>query len=244
MVGLLSRLGLVGLSFWGLLSCAVDTSAETRDRPTPSPSSSIAPSPSPAKSIAPTPTAQSCRTFIKDKNPPTNLRSSPEVKPGNIVGTLTNGTTLTVAAQQNSWLQVSAPQAGWVAVSTTAISCVPPGGSTRTGFRILIPQLGDRAINGDRLSADLLARYSLQADGVFAEALSSVLVRWAQKNPSFLVAVLDGQPDNIRRRSLGLVDYGLNPQARQQFTSWVSKLPPESLTRQVWESQGYRPQKQ
>ena len=217
-------LSAVSLGCWGLMSCAVHTAAEVRDRPAPSP---VAAPSVPATSGA------GCRTYIQDKNPPTNVRSEPEVRPGNIIGTLKNGTTLTVVGQQNSWLRLGTPQRGWVAISTTAVSCVPPGGRTSDAFKT-IPQWGDRAIEGDRLAADLLARYSLQADGAIAEALSTALARWAQKNPKFLVTVLDGQPAEVRRRSVSLLEFGLDAPAKQQFGNRVSQEPPTSATRQLW----------
>lgn len=60
---------------------------------------------------------------IADPEPPLNVRSSPEVKEGNIVGQLNNNTFVSVADEQNGWLRISSPVAGWVAKNRTENSC-------------------------------------------------------------------------------------------------------------------------
>jgi len=72
--------------------------------------------------------SQSCITLVSDSNPPLNVRSSPIVASNNVVGQLTNGTRLTVAVEQDEWLQVNAPIAGWVYKPLTLTSCPSSNG--------------------------------------------------------------------------------------------------------------------
>ena len=66
-----------------------------------------------------------CPTIVTDPNPPLNVRSSPVVAPGNIVGSLKNGVELTVINESQSWLQVSAPIRGWIYEPLTVTVCNP-----------------------------------------------------------------------------------------------------------------------
>jgi hypothetical protein len=43
------------------------------------------------------------------------VRDSPEVKPDNKIGSLENGTTLTIIAKKHGWVQITSPIKGWVA---------------------------------------------------------------------------------------------------------------------------------
>lgn len=66
--------------------------------------------------------------IVSDPNPPTNIRSTPEVTDNNIVGQLDNGTVLSVKDEQDNWFQVSTRGGdntleGWVAKSVTDSSC-------------------------------------------------------------------------------------------------------------------------
>jgi hypothetical protein len=64
-----------------------------------------------------------CQTLVTDPQPPLNVRSSPIVATDNVVGSVGNGTLLKVARQQDGWLQVQAPVAGWVAAAMTTTTC-------------------------------------------------------------------------------------------------------------------------
>lgn len=180
-----------------------------------------------------------CQTLIRDPQPPTNVRADPVVRPDNVVGKLKNDTVVSVTAQRGSWLQISAPVRGWVAVNLTAVSCSAPGDRLTT-VSSNIRQLGNQAMSQNRTAADTLVRYSLQADGAHAELLSEALAMWAQRNPRFLVSVLDGQPENIRQKAIFLLDYGLQANARQQFDAVVAKLPKTSPTRRAWQTRPRR----
>lgn len=60
---------------------------------------------------------------INDPNPPTNIRSSPEVKPNNIVGKVENGRVVFVQSEKNGWLQITEPITGWVSKTVTETEC-------------------------------------------------------------------------------------------------------------------------
>ena len=60
---------------------------------------------------------------VNDSNPPLNVRSHPRVTDSKIVGSLKNNTFVSVVAEQNGWLQITDPVAGWIAKNRTESSC-------------------------------------------------------------------------------------------------------------------------
>ncbi|MEB3278318.1 MAG: SH3 domain-containing protein [Lyngbya sp.] len=88
-----------------------------------------APISSPASETSPIvirPPVENCRinmAVVNDPEPPLNVRSSPEVKEGNIVGQLDNNTFISVVKEDQGWLQISSPVEGWVAKNRTKSSC-------------------------------------------------------------------------------------------------------------------------
>lgn len=66
---------------------------------------------------------QPCQAQANDPQPPLNIRATPDDASDNIVGTVTNGTTLTVINSHRSWVQISAPVAGWVYEDLISLSC-------------------------------------------------------------------------------------------------------------------------
>lgn len=68
-----------------------------------------------------------CVTIVADPNPPLNVRSTLGSRgQDSVVGTLGNGTVLTVEAEAEGWLQLKAPVAGWVYQELTAVVCRTP----------------------------------------------------------------------------------------------------------------------
>lgn len=67
--------------------------------------------------------ANGCTTVVFDDKPPLNVRESPIEQPGNIIASLNNGEVLTVEREQNGWLKISAPTAGWVYQNLTRKTC-------------------------------------------------------------------------------------------------------------------------
>ena len=61
---------------------------------------------------------------VEDPSPPANIRSKPNgTTPDTIVGTVRNGTYLTIIDEQADWYKISSPQKGWVAKRITAHGC-------------------------------------------------------------------------------------------------------------------------
>jgi hypothetical protein len=61
--------------------------------------------------------------IVNDPKPPLNVRSAPTTDGDNVVGQLKNGTLVTIADDQNGWLQIKSPLKGWVSEQQTVHSC-------------------------------------------------------------------------------------------------------------------------
>jgi serine/threonine protein kinase len=70
-----------------------------------------------------TPSQDNCSTVVSDPESPLNVRSTPDDTLDNIVGTLEDGTPLTVVTEQNDWLQISSPVQGWISKKRTKTVC-------------------------------------------------------------------------------------------------------------------------
>ncbi|MCY7273891.1 MAG: SH3 domain-containing protein [Phormidesmis sp. CAN_BIN44] len=105
--------------------------------PTATPGSSQAPVSDPVKPTDPLPSkpqepeaasrkVESCKVTmakIADANPPLNVRSNPTIAPNNIVGTLKNGTFVTVTKELDGWFAIATPIKGWIAQNQTDSGC-------------------------------------------------------------------------------------------------------------------------
>jgi len=60
---------------------------------------------------------------VADANPPLNVRSNPTIAPNNIVGTLKNGTFVTVTKELDGWFAIATPIKGWIAQNQTDSGC-------------------------------------------------------------------------------------------------------------------------
>jgi Bacterial SH3 domain len=90
-------------------------------------------SPAPIEEEAPKPTQPASREVQKcviqmakvtDVDSPLNVRSVPSTTTTeNIVGTLKNGTYVTVVEEQPEWFRISTPSKGWIARSKTEHTC-------------------------------------------------------------------------------------------------------------------------
>ncbi len=96
------------------------------------PPTNITPTPVTRATAAPTNSAPSQATrkvssckilmaIVKDDNPPLNVRDQPNTA-GVIVGTVPDGTFVSVKQEQAGWLEITEPQ-GWIAKSKTASQC-------------------------------------------------------------------------------------------------------------------------
>jgi hypothetical protein len=72
-----------------------------------------------------TPSPNNCPIVASDPTPPLNVRATPKVTSDNqnVVGTIENGTPLTIVTEQNGWLQISSPVQGWVSKQRTKTVC-------------------------------------------------------------------------------------------------------------------------
>ncbi len=108
------------------------TIAALPDKPAAPPTKLTPTPPATREPIAPTNSApsqpsrqvSSCKilmAIVKDDNPPLNVRAQPNVTSA-IVGTVTDGTFVSVKQEQSGWLKITEP-AGWIAKSKTASQC-------------------------------------------------------------------------------------------------------------------------
>ncbi|MBW4496018.1 MAG: SH3 domain-containing protein [Oscillatoria princeps RMCB-10] len=148
------------------LSTAVGVASATIQSKSPAPSTgSTTPANAPvqiAKSdpIVITPPTEGCKIAqarVADPNPPLNVRSSPQVADGNIVGKLNNGTFVSVAEERNGWFRITDPVRGWVAKNRTESSC------SQVSQRITFAAQGDSAIIRGRIVGGGSHQYILRA---------------------------------------------------------------------------------
>ncbi len=69
---------------------------------------------------------ESCKidmAIVKDPEPPLNVRSAPSTQAGQVVGTLQNGTFVSVEREQDGWFQISTPIKGWISSQRTDHGC-------------------------------------------------------------------------------------------------------------------------
>jgi hypothetical protein len=129
---------------------------------------------------------ETCTTIATDPNPPLNVRSSPVVAPDNLVGTVNNGTRLTVIDENQGWLRISSPVAGWVYADRTVTSCVPTTASTPTP-NVLAVDEGRKILTeateyyhaGNLNAAVALAR-TIPTDSPAHASTTATIARWQQ----------------------------------------------------------------
>ncbi|MEA5572685.1 SH3 domain-containing protein [Calothrix sp. UHCC 0171] len=173
------------------------------------------------------------KVVIDDPDGYINVRSTPEVKANNIVRSLLNGTQIRVLKERSGWLQINSPIQGWVAKNRTAICCAVHNRDIQTSLQT-ISRLGEQATQGNRSAGESLVK--MFVDGAFAESQTVALVKWAGKNPRFLVNILDGQSQALRREVLRSMRYSfdIEPGARKNFEVALAKLPHNNPTVQDW----------
>jgi hypothetical protein len=102
------------------------------------------------------------QAIAADPNPPLNIRSEPEVQPDNVVGTLKNGSWLSVVAERDGWFQIRSLDgnevAGWVAKNRTESNC------NQKTARIALPQAGGTVAIADRFVGTGSHKYVFRAN--------------------------------------------------------------------------------
>ena len=103
-------------------SPAVDTPVSPKPQPIVL-SPRVTPKPQPIVVSPPDSGCKISMALVIDPNPPLNVRDRPQVSQSKIVGTLSNNTFVSVADEQNGWLRITDPIAGWIAKNRTKSSC-------------------------------------------------------------------------------------------------------------------------
>jgi hypothetical protein len=102
------------------------------------------------------------QAIAADSNPPLNIRSAPDAQADNVVGTLTNGTWLSVVAEKEGWFQIKSMDGkevtGWVAKNRTESNC------NQKTARITFPSAGGTIAISDRFVGTGSHKYVLSAN--------------------------------------------------------------------------------
>lgn len=184
--------------------------------------------------------SENCPTTVSAPDGFINVRQAPSSS-SPIVRNLLDGWTLEVVQQRSDWVQISRPVQGWVAANGTKKSCFTSG-NPQLKFQA-IDRLGEQASRGDLKAAENLVK--LLTDGAMAEAQAAAIDNWAEKNPRFLITVLDRQPQEIRIEMLEHLDFyseydGSTSRARQNFEAALKQQPSNSPTARDWKTIGHR----
>jgi hypothetical protein len=182
--------------------------------------------------------AESCQKFfVTATDGYVNIRSSPQIQGNNVIATLPSGSSVQLSERHQKWLKIKLPLAGWLAGSQISrISCDQGRDLLiELGLPTII-KLGKKAAIGYQKDAETLVKMSAYIDGIVEENYARVIVQWANKNPKFLVAILDYQSPTIRRAVLSSLDFGLgtNTNERQNFEKFMQNISPKSLTYVDW----------
>lgn len=122
-----------------------------------------------------------CHTIATDPSPPLNVRSSPIVAPDNVVGTVRNGTRLSVVDRNDGWLRIDQPQEGWVYENLTVKSCIPVTAQTDASQPIatdnglsVLTEATERYQTGDLKTAIALAQAIPASSAAYQPAQGAV----------------------------------------------------------------------
>jgi hypothetical protein len=175
-----------------------------------------------------------CITQIEDPNPPTNVRSTPAVAAGNVIGQLPNGTEVRVMEVLNGWLKIRQPLVGWVSMGLTRVSCGNSLAEVEKNLEALHSLEGELA----REAADTLVRYLYRgAEGSLAEAALAHFNKLAINRFYALKMVLDRHTEEVRRQVLQqAIAAGIHPQARTHFEQEIAQSKTLSPTLKTWKT--------
>jgi hypothetical protein len=161
-----------------------------------------------------------CITQIEDPNPPTNVRLTPAVATGNVIGQLPKGAEVRVMEPLNGWLKIRQPLVGWVSMGLTQVSCGNSLAEVEKNLEALHSLEGELAIE----AADTLVRYLYRgAEGSFAAAALAHFNELAINRFYALKMVLDRHTEEVRRHVLQqAIAAGIHPQALENIESKVN----------------------
>jgi hypothetical protein len=186
---------------------------------------------------APSNTCQ--KFFVTTPDGYVNIRSSPQVKPDNIVATLPSGSSVQISQRRQGWLKINLPFSGWLAGNQISrISCDAGRDLLMNLGLPTMSNLGKKAQLGDKKAAETLVKMSPYLDGVAEEGYAGIIAQWANQNPNFLVSILDCQNPSIRQSVLSSLDFGLgvaDSPERQKFEAFLHSLPFQNPTLRDWQ---------
>ncbi len=183
--------------------------------------------------------ADSCKkSVVVSKDGYANVRSSPQVRKDNIIGTFPIGLPFEQVRLRDGWINIRAPLSGWIKNSQVSkLSCDAATKLLLEEGLSAISRFGEQAIAGNLTSAEIFLRMTQNLDGVVAEAYLISVTDWASQNPSFLVSVLQRQSSVIRHSILDDLNTGLgdkkSPQ-RIKFEQFLETLPANHIIVQEW----------
>jgi hypothetical protein len=185
--------------------------------------------------------ADSCqKSVVVSRDGYANVRSSPQVKKDNIVGTLPIGLSFKQVRLRHGWVNIRAPLLGWIKKNQVSIlSCDAATKLLREEGLSAISRFGKQAIAGNLMSAEIFLRMAQGLDGFVAEAYLSVVTDWASQNPSFLLSVLQKQSPMIRHSVLNDLNTGLGTKEspeRIRFEQLLQTLPKNHIIVKEWKT--------
>ncbi|MBW4691692.1 MAG: SH3 domain-containing protein [Lyngbya sp. HA4199-MV5] len=125
-----------------------------------------------------------CNTIATDPSPPLNVRSSPVVAPDNVVGTVRNGTRLSVVDRNEGWLRINQPLEGWVYQDLTVTSCIPTTAQADANTPVMqdngmsiLAEATERYQAGDLNAAIALAQ-TIPTNSAASQAAKGAINQW------------------------------------------------------------------
>ncbi|WP_220186628.1 hypothetical protein [Nostoc sp. ATCC 53789] len=185
-----------------------------------------------------TPSDTCQKFFVTTKDGYVNIRSSSQVKTGNILATLPSGSSVQISQHRQRWLKINFPLSGWlIRNQISRISCDAGRDLLMNLGLPTMTKLGKKSQLGDEKAAEILVKMSPYLDGVSEEVYAGVIAEWANQNPNFLVSILNRENLSIRQSVLSSLDFGLgviNSPERQNFETFLQHLSPQNPTLRDW----------
>jgi hypothetical protein len=185
--------------------------------------------------------ADSCqKSVVVSRDGYANVRSSPQVRKDNIIGTLPIGLSFEQLRLQHGWINIRTPFSGWIKDNqVSTLSCDAATKLLVEKGLDAISRFGKQAIAGNLTSAEIFLRMAQRLDGFVAEVYLSSLTDWVSQNPSFLVSVLQRQSSVIRHSVLDDLNTGLGTKEspeRIRFEQFLQTLPTNHIVVQEWKT--------
>lgn len=182
--------------------------------------------------------ADSCqKSVVISRDGYANIRSSPQVKKNNIVGTLPIGMSFEQVRLRYGWVNIRRPISGWIKNSQISrLSCDAATKLLLEDGLSAISHFGQQATTGNLTAAEIFLRMAQGLDGVVAETYLTLLTDFVSQNPAFFVSVLQQQSSVIRHVVLEDLNTGLTKESpeRLKFEKFLNILPANHVIVQEW----------